>query len=151
MGMKKAVVLATFLLLIAVQNVDSASSSVNIKNSVNTSNSTSSTSNCKTEVRIESNGEVKEYKSENCESVNMESSDGNSKVIINNNSNSNTQTTTPKPTKQPSPTISGEIQEEIDVATREAQAKIEKTEEEQMDFFQRLEQLIRNFIKSIFS
>lgn len=145
----------TFLFLGFFQTSHGASSSVTINNSINTSNSNTTTSNCETSVRIESNGEVKEYKSEDCGSVDMQSSDGNSRVKINTNQNSNT--TTPKPTNSMAPKstntplpIEDRAQDRIDEATKEAQKKVEDIREKQKNFFERLEELIREFFSNLF-
>lgn len=111
--MRKAVSIVTLTLLSlalsgsnssasSVVNVVSegeASAKVNISNNFNTSSTATGNSTSNTKIRIETDGEVKEYESNNGEDVNMESSDGTSKVTIKNSGGSNTSTSiTPKPT-----------------------------------------------------
>jgi hypothetical protein len=84
-----------------------SSSNVSITNTVNSTNSTSSTSNTQTHIRIESNGQVKTYDSDQPGSVNIQTDDGKAQVHINsvvgNTSTVNTtDTATPIQTK-PSP------------------------------------------------
>ncbi|MDO8269656.1 MAG: hypothetical protein Q7T54_03235 [Candidatus Levybacteria bacterium] len=150
--MRKAVsvsIVTLLLLIFRIPNSD-ASSTVNIVsegnasakvdiqnnfNSTSTTNTNTSTSN--TKVRIETNGEVKEYESSNGEDVNMESSDGSSKVTIKNNGGS--VSITPKPTLK-----------EDENATNEAKDKVMTLKEKQKDFFEKLGELIKNFFANLF-
>lgn len=70
-----------------------SNSQVKINNVINSSNSTSTnTSNTTTDIRIETNGEVKEYHGTGNQNINIESSDGKNSVKINNNINGESKT-----------------------------------------------------------
>ena len=65
-------------------NGSGSTSNVQIHNSVNASNTSSSTNNTSTHIRIETNGQVKEYDSSQPGDVNIQSDDGTSQVHVNN-------------------------------------------------------------------
>src|SRR3989344_4693270 len=69
-------------------NGDNSENRVEIR--TNTSTSNNSSSECYTEVRIDSNGEKKEYISDDCKDVTMESSNGNNSVKVSNSTGSST-------------------------------------------------------------
>lgn len=85
-------------------------SEVNIKNEVNTTTSTSTNnSDVKTDIRIETNGEVKEYHSTGDDDVTVESSNGNNRVQVTNKTGRNSGskiTPTRTPTGTPVATLS---------------------------------------------
>lgn len=63
-------------------NGPGAKSEVSIENNINSKTTTTQKSTGKTDIRIETNGEVKEYHSEGNESVYLESGNGNNSVSI---------------------------------------------------------------------
>lgn len=112
--------------LIKILNSSEGSSSkVEVKNSFNSSNTNVSSTNSSTHIRIETNGEVKEYNSEKVEDIKLESSDGSAKVYVNtsNNSSSNNNTSITLPA---SPTIAKQIEEKKE----EIKKKLEEKKEE---------------------
>lgn len=66
-----------------------STSHVNVQSSTTSNSTSSNNSNTSTHIRIENNGEVKTYDSQNGEDVSIQSSDGNAKVNISNKVNTN--------------------------------------------------------------
>ena len=118
-------------------NGGDTSANVNVQNSFNSSTTSTNTTTSHTKVRIETNGEVKEYESNNGGDVHMESSDGSSKVNITNKG-----------------TVTKEEKEKIEMekkeATEEAKKKVETVKEQQKDFFKKLEEWIKDFFHNLF-
>lgn len=123
-------------------NGSGASSDVEIHNSINSSNSSSNTSNSHTSVRIETNGVVKTYESDNGGSVHIESDDGTAKVNINNNNS----TVTPK-VKENEVVGSSEAREKLKIADQKLNAQKTEFQKSQKSFFQK----IGDYLKSMFS
>lgn len=113
-----------------------ASAKVSVKNSFNSTNTSSNTVDSYTKVRIETNGEVKEYESTNGDDVNIESSNGNAKVNISNNTG-----TKPSVTK---------VQEKINEATSEAQKKLDEAKKEKKNILELIESIILGLFKNLF-
>jgi DNA-binding protein YbaB len=126
-------------------NGGNSSATVNVQNSFNSTSNSTNTTTSNTKVRIETNGEVKEYESSSGEDVHMESEDGTSKVNI---TNKGTKVTT---TASPTAMMDEEkIEEKVNKATEEAKEKVEKAKSEQKDFFKKFEDWIKNFFKNLF-
>ncbi len=121
---------------VEVNSEGDSSATVNVKNTFNTSSSNSNTVDSHTKVRIETDGEVKEYETFNGEDVNIESNNGNTKVNISNNS----KLLNPKITK---------VQEKINEATTEAQKKVEDAKHEKMNIFELIESIILGLFKNL--
>lgn len=116
-----------------------ASATVNVQNSFNSSNSNSNTVDSHTKIRIETDGEVKEYESNSGDDIVMESSDGSSKVTIKNNGTAGI-TVTP-----------GEEIEEITAkTTEEVKKEIDEVEKKQETLFEKIKEAVVNFIKNLF-
>lgn len=107
-------------------NGEGSNNSVSVNSSSSFSSSSQSSSNTQTDIRIESNGEVKEYHSNKPENIDIQSTDGKSKVTITNQTNSST---------SPSPSPS-------ETATPSAQVKA--FTEGKFDLFEFLRQLFTN-------
>lgn len=114
-----------------------ASATVEVNNSFNSTNSTNSTNTTKTNIRIESNGEVKEYNSDSGEDVVIESSDGNSKVRINNDNTVISATPTPEQQNEP-------------VKPTKDLSITQKPKTDQQSFFEIIKDVITNFFKNLF-
>lgn len=106
---------------------------VNVQSSQNISSVSQSTSKVKTHVRIESNGEVKEFNSDKPGSVSIESSDGRAQVHINNDSSTITSPATP--TLPQVPTIINEAQK---AAGEKIQGAISQKHNEPKSSFQKM-------------
>ncbi len=123
-------------------NEGNASAKVSIQNNFNSTGTSTNTVDTHTKVRIETNGEVNEYESSNGEDVTIESSNGNAKVNITNKSNTS-----------PPPSTLGAQEKNSDATKTAAQnneRKNQSLKEKQKDFFEKLEELIRNFFANLF-
>lgn len=114
-----------------------ASATVKVENSFNSTSSNTTTSH--TSVKIESDGEVKEYNSDSLDDVEMESSDGNSKVSIKNSGNTDL-TSTPSP----------EIEKKDVKTTEDVKKEINETQNKEEGIFEKVKEFITNLFKSIF-
>lgn len=123
-------------------NEGNASAKVSIQNNFNSTGTSTNTVDTHTKVRIETNGEVKEYESTDGKDVTIESSDGSSKVNITNKSN-----TTPPPSTLGAQEKNNDATRQ---ATQNAEKKTQSLKEKQKDFFEKLEELIRNFFANLF-
>lgn len=83
--MKRVLALTGVLALIMPTVTYAATSSVSIQNTVDSSSNSDTTTTSESNVRIETNGEVKEFNTTGDESVDWTSPDGKSSVKINNN------------------------------------------------------------------
>lgn len=126
-------------------NSNGSNSSVNISNTVNSTSTNTSSSTTKTNIRIETNGKVKTYESDNAGSVHIESDDGTAKVDINNN---NVKGAATQNTVTPSGTFDEKnATSEAAKNTNKAAEKVKKIKETQKNFFERLEA----YLKDLFS
>jgi len=118
-------------------NGEGSHTSVSVTNNVNSTSNSTTTSNSKTHVRIETNGEVKEYNSENGGSVHIESDDGTAKVNINNNGSTSNDTDE----EMENGTKSAE---EIEKVLRQGVDEQGETQDEQKNFFEKLKDFLKN-------
>lgn len=116
--MKKSAIIISLLVGFLTPTSAFASITNNVEIRTNTSSSaqTTNSTNCKTEIHINSNGEKKDYVSDDCKDVTLESSNGNNSVKVSNSTGSNTiienddskdsgdDSPTPTGTTTPSPT-----------------------------------------------
>lgn len=82
--MKRVLALTGFLTLIMPTATYAATTSVSVQNTVDSTSNSESTSTSQSHVRIETNGEVKEFNTNGNETVDWKSDDGKSSVKINN-------------------------------------------------------------------
>jgi hypothetical protein len=154
-----------FLLVILLSTITSltayADSSVNISNNSTGSNShveihsttnTSDVSNSTghTSVRIETNGNVKTYDSDNPGSVHLESDDGTSKVDINNGNSADTSQEnyqTPSVTSTQKQEIT-ETQKKIEAAQEKVKEKLAVGQQKQKSFITRIEDFFHQLLLS---
>ena len=149
--MRKAVSIVTLTLLsglltssnalasssVHVTSSGNASATVNVKNEFNSTKTSANTSTSHTSVRIETNGEVKEYESNSGDDVDMKYSDGNSTVIIKNGGTTTNTSVTPKPTVKEDKEILKQVQDD-------------KGKDDKKDFFGKIKDAIENFLKNLF-
>lgn len=157
--MRKAVSIVTLTLLstlftsskalatssVHITSEGNASATVNVKNEFNSTNTSANTTSSHTSVRIESNGEVKEYESNSGDDVGMKSSDGNSTVIIKNGGTTTNVTTTPKPTEKEDKDI---LKQEYDPS--DGRGHDDKMVNEQKGFFGKIEDFFKDLFEKIF-
>lgn len=134
---------------VSIKSEGNASATVNVQNSFNTTNSNTNNVDSHTKIRIESNGEVKEYESTTGEDISVESSDGSSKVTVQNGS---------------AKTIKGDnsdlkqtnrIPEDAEVLSEQVEKEMEdineKTMEEKKNLFATIQEAITNFFRNLFN
>lgn len=115
---KSAFMLFTIPLLLFIfseQNI-LLSPQVKLESHVESNSSSMNSSNTTTDIRIESNGEVKEYHSEDGGSVSLESSDGSVKVNVNNNGSREVQS---NPSSTPTVTVNEDDKAEKEASNQE--------------------------------
>ncbi len=134
-------------------NGPGATSNVSVNNSQSGSMLSQSSSNTTTNIRIENNGEVKEFRSEDDGNFHVESSDGTSKVDVTNQSNS------ASVIKNNTDTVNTDIRVNVNSSgSSEASASsapletpdIIEIEKKQFDLMEFLRHEIENIFKSIF-
>lgn len=103
MSMKKKIV-PFFLLFLVATPAYANSASVNINNSVNTSGTNTNTTKSETHIKVETNGKVTEYNSNEPGSVEVKSINGESTIKVNGQTVSGTPTEEDVPTATASPT-----------------------------------------------
>lgn len=132
--------LAAFLLIFMVKPTLAGKSSVYVESNVESYSSNQTNSKTKTDIKIESNGEVKEYHSEDDGNVTLESSDGNSKVKINNQTGSQT-----KNSQSSSSSVKTNINVNTNDSTNSSDAK--ETVKEKIKEIQKIKFNLLEFIK----
>lgn len=85
-------------------NSEGSTSNVSVSSNTSSSNNSSNTSESKTDIRVETNGEVKEYHGTGNNNVTVESSNGQNKVTVTNQANISNHS--PSPSPSPSHTAS---------------------------------------------
>lgn len=93
------ILLGIFLIFIVTANAYADTSVVNVQSTVNSSSTTTSNSSSHCTIHTESNGNVQDYNSDDCNNVHI--TNGGSSVNINNNTNSTNDPITPLPTIPP--------------------------------------------------
>ena len=128
---------------IKVDSKGNASATVNVQNSFNSTNQNTNQVESNTKIRIETDGEVKEYESSGNEDIHIESSNGNSSVIIKNNDQNYNSNETVKESR---------ISEDMEIVDEEENNNnLENTEEEDKNFFEKIVGAITSFFSSIFN
>lgn len=126
---------------INVTSEGDAHANVNVQSNFNSTNNSTTTNATSTKIRIESNGEVKEYESNETGEIHIESSDGNSKVTVKNGAGTNSTSLTPLPTDADHNTTHD---------AKQTEKEIEDLKEKQRNFFEKIAESIRNFFKNLF-
>lgn len=128
---------AALVLIFMVKPILASKSSVYVESNVESYSNNQTNSKTKTDIRIESNGEIKEYHSEDGGNVTIESSDGKAKVNINNQVNS--QSTN-------SQSSSSSIKTDINVSNeRKANEKIKEVKKIRFEIFEFIKEKLSIF------
>lgn len=126
---------------IKVNSEGNATATVNVQNSFNSTNSNSNQVEANTKIRIETDGKVKEYESNGNENIHIQSSNGNSSVIIKNSEDVDSYNTTKKQEKTP---------EGVEFEDDEENKNKDVTDEKPKNFFEKVMDAISSFFKNFF-
>lgn len=101
-------IVLSLLILLASPSIAFAESTATVKVNTSVNSSTGNQSNVKTNIRVETNGNVTTYSSDKAEDIEVKAEDDKSEIKVdgkvvtgNNNESESTPTPTPKPTREP--------------------------------------------------
>jgi hypothetical protein len=141
--------LILFIALVSLTAQSYADSSVSVNTVVTSSSSTTSNSDCQTSVHIETNGQVQDYNSSDCNNVDVQSNNGNSTVHMTNNTGSNSLPPTSAVFKHMTTVITPDISREIQKIHQQIQKAKEKMKaqtKQQETMLQKIQAFLKNLV-----